>query len=418
MPAFSPFISNFQRDTPADTKISKSMISSPPRLSWTPRSQTLTPDVLLLKTPKNRIKESVSQLAVKKRRRTDSISDGTSFYSDSCKYLEAPFNACVDGILYLSLGHWDLAEALDLVLEWLFAAPLPSHKFSSLYHLLNAADKAPADLRYLLLAIAGLLVNEGFSPKTKPQCLFLAKAKQLLNSGARYVAFGKDQRKPRRNLMKIATAFASPQAKRISDDDNDHIGIDVIIEYVGRILEQKYGTSKKRRVWKFANPKLVWSGLVFDDEGENTETEVDSENMTFTDEVMEFDSPPQRGRGESYGEIPDGDSDEDGVPEYVRAKRPLFAMQSRNLENQTVLDIENQEQTMWQIIEPKSAIGKYLVSLFTDWDHAYAATREVWKVMTDTDGFDLDEVIHGLPILFADYLCTAIQSYIRDGDKL
>ena len=392
----------------------KFMITSPPRPKWTPKSQTLTPDVLLLKTPKSRIKESCSQLAVKTRRRTDSISDGTSFYSDTCKCLEAPFNACVDGILYLSLGRWELVEALDLVLEWLFAAPLPSHKFSSVYHLLNAADKAPADLRYLLLAIAALLVNEGFSPKSKPQCLFLAKAKQLLNPGTKFVAFGKDQRKPRKNLMRFATAFASPTVRKIPDEDGDHLGIDVIMDYVGSLLERKYGSAKKRRTWKFANPRLVWGPLSFDD----NET-IHSEVFSCLDNDV-FDSPPDRAAAEVSEEIPHSSDSatlfgEDDLPEYIHANKPLFAMQSRGTGDDSIYDSENQEQTMWQIIEPKSAIGKYLVSLFKDWDHAYAATREVWRVMTDTDGFDLDEVIHGLPILFADYLCSAIQSYIRDG---
>jgi hypothetical protein len=64
---------------------------------------------------------------------------------------------------------------------------------------------------------------------------------------------------------------------------------------------------------------------------------------------------------------------------------------------------------MADVTEETDEMLMRLVALFTSWDTAYDATKEVWRVIQSGEPVAVDALVRHLPVAFADFLCAGLQ---------
>lgn len=319
-------------------------------------------------TPQHRKAESLGNLSF-----SDSSSRrSTSSYSHFI-ITKKPFQDAFNSINDLTLNTTTkLYETLDQILEFLFSEPLEKHTHESLYHLLNAAVKCQPDVRYLIIGIAVLLLKCGILPKQKYKRAFMKECNVLTNLQQAYESFGEKSNIARRNLLRFIQFFRNPNncITNESDIDNDHYGIDIIIEYVKEHAYMHRGKFEMKNRWEIVIPKADESMVRVLDFGEDND-------------IFESDSP-----------ITDSSS------------RYELSYSSRTIEKQIILDHKTDS-----IIAPIPEHLLPFVQLFSSWDNAYEATKIIWQKMKDDSQFNIEELTNYLPISYAEFLHTAIRTY-------
>jgi hypothetical protein len=286
---------------------------------------------------------------------------GGSKYAELVTNLDLPFRAAISSMVDLSIGIVELSTTLEAILRYFFAAPVTVHSHRSFKHLLHASEKCPVDVPYLIIACAVLMLRSRVRANRTHRSVYRNRLQMLSRQHSEFIPFESDQQKPRRNILLFLGYFSDPDLKltSIRDLDRDHFGVDVIIEWL-------------RRSSRHPNQSLVYVNW------EHASTLGDSDP-----DFLVFDA--------AFSDVSDDGSCLEGYS-------PKRRTPTKSIDQ--VLDSE----------------VRRLALLFVDWNTAYEAACEVWRVMKEGPEFDYDELLDVIEFTFAEFLKAAIALF-GQGDE-
>ncbi|KAK8835110.1 hypothetical protein M9Y10_017805 [Tritrichomonas musculus] len=405
------------------------------------------------------------------------ISASSSSGSNASDYiieLEEPFEKSVSSMFDFSIGLNSLAEVLDKILFYLYAAAICDHSYKSLQHLLNSSLKCAPDVQYLVISIAILVLKEGVPPKKKYWTEFSKVSRTLSQTRQTFVSFGKKQNVARRNLINFSGIFSDHQ-NRVSldeDIDHDHYGIDIIIDYV---LSQGKG-KRMYKQWKFPDPSPNSIKRYYRNNDENDSQQINKCDSQQSNENCSYQTnisiiPQNNNTNDQQSNVSDIQQCNKNSCDLQQCNNighgsPIKSKESNRF-NYSFLDCcsyisnsddiyitsvsassegeeenenegkdenenenERNDEPPKQIrkfsitnqkefeLKPVNDLTKAVANLFSDWSTAYTATKKVWELLKIESEFDLDSLYRILPFSYADFLKSALKTYEEVGDPI
>jgi hypothetical protein len=266
----------------------------------------------------------------------------------------------------LGVEQTRLEVTLDKVLRYIFAAPITIHCHSSIMHFLHASAVLPPDVSFLCVAFGVLMLQYRVKANRKHRSAYCETLSRLSGEEVEFACFELDQDRPHRNVNRFINFFLDEQLKlsSVTDIEEDHFGIDPIIEWVKGRLSHRSPRSDESN----------WASILL-----------------------------------SYPESPSADESEflvfDDTESELTSVEPLPSPRTERSPTPTSARPENAniDRSMQE-----------LVKLFLRWPTAYEGSKQVWKLM-EKGPFDLDRLIHLIPLSFADYLTDMIGHFQVSG---
>jgi hypothetical protein len=124
--------------------------------------------------------------------------------------------------------------------------------------------------------------------------------------------------------------------------------------------------------------------------------------------------------------LPDIDHDHWGIDvilEYLKLKQfvpwtfgtvieedPTSVATRSDIDANLLVDVAELEKLPFDPEETDELVDR-LAALFTSWETAYDATKEVWRVIRSGEPVSVGLLVRRLPIAFADFLCAGLQLF-------